>query len=135
MIVDQPALFPYEGFALWVKDAITAGSIVNKLRIAEQERTIKTKEEHVFLLLVREETAYYSSTEVIILLPVGGKYPVLSSDGTQVVWAVLTAYLAGGARYSTLKESLQRFLHARPAIVQLLANMASCFDPALAPIE
>ena len=135
--MDRPELFPYEEFTLWVQDAITVGNIVNKLRTAEQEAATITLQEHALILAVRGEihTQSFATIEALVLLPVDSAYPLLPEDEMQIVWNVLTEYLTAGAHYLPLRELLEGFLRANPAVGQLLANMAGCFGPALAPRE
>lgn len=134
--MNEGEFFPYEQFAVWLQDAMTAGKVVMKLMIAagpERQIVDVTPTERELLADVHTEVGQYPTMERLAGLASRSSYPVLSVDQIQAIWNVLTAHLASDERYAGMRESFTIFLDAHPTAGILLMDTVSCFCPTLAP--
>lgn len=132
--------FPYERFAAWLQDAMTAGKIVMKLMIAAGPEChivdIEPAERELLAAVYQKEAENHPILGVLAgQLASRSFYPPLSLDQIQAIWNILMEHIVADEQYAAMRKSLTTFLNTHPTSETLLMDIAGCFGPASAPRE
>jgi len=118
--------FPWHSFQLWLREGLFMGSLLNKLKIASQDKNKtqpyppKSHQEEIDLL--NEVLKWISSPKgekyggsiavikQLIALGPNKEYPKLKNEEARTLWQALSEYGTSTARYEKLDEKLGRYL-------------------------
>jgi hypothetical protein len=144
--------FPWQDFAVWLREGITAAHILNKFMIASwpeehrRERGVSlaplpVMQEETELLRVVEARVAQERAEALKFadkLEEGHAYFAISAAQAQSLWSAFMEYSTDGERSHAIKEGLKTLIQIHPdnvdaSAVAFMDHLWKTLGPATAP--